>query len=75
MGDRHIWQEMGDGFRVIFGNQFVRSIAPCTATFNLFNNVIGAVYILFATRELNLDAPQLGLIGTVGAVGTLARGG
>lgn len=69
---RRIWQEMGDGFRVIFGNRFLRSIAPCTSTFNLFNNVIGAVYILFATQELGLDALQLGLIGTVGAVGTLA---
>lgn len=69
---RRIWQEMGDGFRVIFGNQYLRSIAPCTATFNLFNHVIGAVSILFATRELRLDAPQLGLIGTLGAIGTLA---
>jgi MFS family permease len=69
---RRIWQEMGDGFRMIFGNRFLRSIAPCTATFNLFSNVSGAVYILFATRELDLDAPRLGLIGTAGALGALA---
>jgi MFS family permease len=69
---RRIWQEMGDGFRVIFGNRYLRSIAPCTATFNLFNNLLMAVYILFATRELGLDAPQLGLIGTIGAGGALA---
>lgn len=69
---RAVWREMGDGFRVIFGNRFLRSIAPCTATFNLFNNVILAVSILFATRELDLDAPRLGLIGMVGSLGALA---
>jgi MFS family permease len=69
---RSIWREMGDGFRVIFGNRYLRSIAPCTATFNLFDHLTGAVYILFATRELGLDAPQLGLIGTVGSLGALA---
>lgn len=68
---RKIWQEMGDGFRVIFGNRYLRSIAPCTATLNLFANMSGAVYILFATHELGLDAPQLGMIGTVSAIGAL----
>lgn len=63
---------MGDGFGVIFGNRYLRSIAPCTATFNLFTNVTGAVSILFFTRELGLDAPSLGVIGTVGSLGALA---
>ena len=68
---RSVWREMGDGFGVIFGNRYLRSIAPCTATFNLCNHISLAVWILFMTRELGLDAFQLGLIGTVGSLGVI----
>jgi MFS family permease len=63
---------MGDGFGVIFRNQYLRSIAPCTATWNLCSNVGGAVGILFLTRELDLTPGELGAIFSVGSVGALA---
>jgi hypothetical protein len=68
---RSVWREMGDGFGVIFGNRYLRSIAPCTATFNLFNHVSLAAWILFMTRDLGLDAFQLGLMGTAGSLGVM----
>jgi MFS family permease len=68
---RSVWREMGDGFGVIFGDRYLRSIAPCTATFNLFNHVSLAVWILFMTRDLGLDPFQLGLMGTAGSLGVM----
>jgi MFS family permease len=64
-----IWQEIGEGLAVVLTSPLLRPIAFCTGTSNLFGNVVQAVFILFATRELGIDAGRLGLLFTLGAVG------
>jgi Na+/melibiose symporter-like transporter len=63
--------EIGEGLRLVLGNPLLRSIAACTGTSNFFSNVIGAVFTIYAVRELGLSAGTLGLIFAVGSVGAL----
>src|SRR5438309_7723867 len=69
--NRNIWKEIGEGLGVVFGNPYLRSIAACTGTSNLFGNIGGAVFTLYVVRELHLDAVLLGLIFGIGSVGAL----
>ncbi|MFL5750281.1 MAG: MFS transporter [Chloroflexota bacterium] len=63
--------EMTAGLRYIFGNKYLRSIAPTTATSNLFNNIALATFAVFAYRELGLTPELVGLVGGVGGAGVL----
>jgi len=64
--------EVREGLGVVFGNQMLRSIAGCTATSNFFHAAIGALFILFAIRELKLTPATIGIVFSVGNVGALA---
>jgi MFS family permease len=68
---RNIWKEIGEGLGVVFGNPYLRSIAACTGTSNLFGNIGTAVFTLYVIRDLHLDAVLLGLIFGIGSVGAL----
>ncbi|HEV3479343.1 MAG TPA: MFS transporter [Gaiellaceae bacterium] len=57
------------GFRLTFANRYLRPIAGEAATFNLFEQAIMTVFVLYAVRELGLTAGLLGLIISVGAAG------
>lgn len=66
-----ILSEIGEGLKVVFGSRYLRSIAGCTATWNLFSNMWSAVFVLYLTRVLNLQPATLGVIFAVGAPGAL----
>lgn len=68
---RNLWAEVGEGLRLVLGNPLLRSIAACTATSNFFGSAGGAVFILFATRELGLTPGVLGLVFGLSNVGFL----
>ena len=63
--------EMMSGLRHIFGNRYLRAIAPTTAFSNLFNNIALATFAVFAYRELGLTPALVGLIGGVSGAGVL----
>ncbi len=63
--------QVREGLRIVFGNPVLRSFAGCMATSNFMSNAFFALYILFGTRQLGLDAAQLGLVYGVGASGAL----
>jgi MFS family permease len=69
--DRSVVKDVKDGLAVVFNNRYLWSIAGATGTSNFFTSAIGAVYLLFATRELGLGSPELGLVFTLGSVGAL----
>ncbi len=71
-GQRAMLSEVREGLGVVFGSRLLRSIAACTGTSNFFGNVMGALLILFAVRELGLTAARLGVIFTLSNVGALA---
>lgn len=68
---RNIWREIGEGLGGVFGNPYLRSIAACTGTSNLFGNIGQAVFTIFVIRELHLDAFLLGLIFGISSIGAL----
>ena len=64
-------QEVKEGLRWVFGNRYLRWIAACTATFNFFGNIIFAIYLVYAVRELELRPGVIGLVFAVSNIGYL----
>ena len=58
-----------EGLRFIRGNSTLLAKLAATATINFFNFVFFALFVLYATRELGIDAATLGLVLGAGAVG------
>jgi MFS family permease len=63
--------EVAEGLRWVFGNRYLRWIAASTATFNFFGNIIFAVMLVYAVRELGLRPGVIGLVFSVSSVGYL----
>jgi MFS family permease len=59
------------GVRFVMGSPIVRAALGATATINFFNFVFFALFILYATRELELAPGTLGLVLGAGAVGSV----
>jgi MFS family permease len=59
------------GLRFINRSPVVRSSLLATATVNFFNFVFWALFVLYATRELDIPPGTLGLVLGAGAVGGL----
>jgi predicted MFS family arabinose efflux permease len=59
------------GIRFVFGSPIVRAALGATATINFFNFVFFALFILYATRSLDVEPGTLGLVLGAGAVGGL----
>jgi len=65
-------REIGQGLRYVGGNRYLRSIAACTATNNLFGNITGAILILYMVREIGLGPEAIGIVFSIGALGFMA---
>jgi predicted MFS family arabinose efflux permease len=64
--------EMREGVEVVFKNPLLWRIAATTATSNLGSNMIfGAVFLVFAYRDLHLTAGLVGLVFAISSVGFL----
>jgi MFS family permease len=64
--------EMREGIDIVFRSPILWRIAGCTATSNLGSNIIfGAVFLIFAYRQLHLSAAVVGLVFAIGSVGAL----
>ena len=68
-----MWQEARAGLGYVATNRYLRSIAACTATFNLFGNISGVLLILYLAGEdfLDLSPGTIGLIFALGNIGVL----
>jgi MFS family permease len=68
-----MWQEARAGVGYVVTNRYLRSIAACTGTANLFSNITFAVLILYLVSEdaLNLDAGTIGVIFALGNLGVI----
>jgi MFS family permease len=62
-------ESMGAGLRHVLGDRILRDLACSTAIFNLGSGMILAVVVLFATREVGLDAAGFGLVYGLGNIG------
>jgi len=59
------------GIRFVRGSPIVRAALGATATINFFNFVFFALFVLYATRSLDVEPGTLGLVLGAGAVGGL----
>ena len=68
--------EIGEGLRWVLGSPYLRAIAACTATSNLFGNMGFAIVLLYAVSAvasggLGLNAQSIGIILSLGSIGAL----
>lgn len=63
--------ELKEGLRFVLGNPNLRAQAGCTATSNLFFSVTFSVFLVFLVREVELSAGVIGIMFSVGSVGSL----
>ena len=66
-----LWSELKVGLRFVLGNPNLRAQAGCTATSNFFSNVAFAVVLVYLVRELELSAGVIGIVLSVGSLGSL----
>jgi len=67
--ERSLRKDVAEGLRFVLGNPLLRAITGCTGTANFFNNVFGAIAVLFLVREVHLGAGAIGLLFTTMGVG------
>lgn len=64
-------KEVAAGLRYVLGNRYLRGIAASTGTSNLFSNILFGVFIVYAVRDLGLEAAEIGVIFGLGNIGAL----
>jgi MFS family permease len=67
----HIWQEISEGLRTTYRNPILRAFICMTVSFDLFWNMLFALYFLYVTRDLQLPATAIGIVFGVGSTGAL----
>jgi MFS family permease len=65
------WAEVKEGLRFVLGNPNLRAQAGCTGTSNFFFSAGFAVVLVFFVRELGLSPGLIGVVFSVGAVGSM----
>jgi len=68
---RSFFVEMKEGIDIVVRNPILKRIAACTATTNLGNTMVATVITIFALNYLKFTPVELGVVGTIGAVGFL----
>jgi MFS family permease len=63
-------QEIAVGLRYVTGHQWLRSIAATTGISNFFSYLMGAILILYVSRE-GLAAQGIGFAFSIGSIGVL----
>jgi MFS family permease len=63
--------EMAEGLRWVLGSPYLRSIAACTGSSNLFSSITFAVLLVFAVRMMGMTAEGIGLAFSIGSLGAL----
>jgi MFS family permease len=62
-------QELTAGMRLVFGDRVLRDMALATALVNLGAGFVIALVVIFATRNLGLNAGEYGLLYTITSTG------
>jgi MFS family permease len=60
-----------EGLATVFGSRLLRSLLTQSATFNLFQNALITVFLVYAVRVLGLSPTQLGVVVASMSVGAL----
>jgi len=63
--------EAKEGLRYVLGHRYLRNIAACTGTLNLFGNIGGVVLLLYIVDELGINPATVGLVFAIANLGVL----
>ncbi|GLV60655.1 MFS transporter [Dictyobacter sp. S3.2.2.5] len=66
-----MWRQIGAGLQLTFHNPYLRLLALAAMTYNLFSQVMMALFVVYATRELQIAPALLGTIIAAGSIGAL----
>jgi MFS family permease len=65
-------REAIEGLRVVWRDPVLRALVACSTTIRLAGGAFGAMYMLFAVRDLGLSPTAAGVIAGCGGLGSLA---
>ena len=63
--------EAAEGLRYVLGHRYLRNIAACTGTLNLFGNIGGVILLFYIVNELGINPGTVGLIFAIANLGVL----
>lgn len=69
--DASLGSQLREGFHETFANRYLLAFAGEAATYNVAWSAIDAILVLWAVRDLGLAAATLGLLLSIGSVGSL----
>jgi MFS family permease len=64
--------DLAEGFRYLVRHPVLRAGTACTSTINFFSFFVFAIFVLYASRTLNLSAGAIGIILGAASFGALA---
>lgn len=67
-----LWTEIREGLRFVIRHPIMRPNLIYVGLTNFFFNVVFSIYLVYAVRDLNLSASTIGIIFSLGNIGTLA---
>src|SRR5579872_614596 len=67
-----MWPQVKEGLHWVVRHRWLRAIAACTGTANLFGSVFFAVLLVYAVRTLHFSAFEIGAMFAVGSAGSIA---
>ncbi|MGZ3631277.1 MAG: MFS transporter [Candidatus Limnocylindrales bacterium] len=70
-GHPSIASEVRAGLRYVLHHRYLRNIAACTGSSNLFSNIAFTLLLLYAVRDLHLEPALIGLTGMFASIGAL----
>lgn len=70
-GSVKLLAEISEGIRFVWQQPIIRALTISATLFNLFDNIMGAEYVLYLSRTLGLSAVYVGVVGACGGVGWL----
>lgn len=63
--------EVAEGLRYVLGNRYLRAIAACTGSSNLFSSIAFATYLVYVVRVLGLDPATIGVVLGLGNIAAI----
>jgi MFS family permease len=69
--EQHVFREMVEGLRAVFGNASLRAIALSGAFNGFFGYMFLAVYVLYMVEDLGLSSTEVGLVFSLGGLGAV----
>jgi MFS family permease len=69
---RSLRVELAEGLRYVFHHPYQRGMIGSTALANFFGQLVFSIVLVYAVRELGLSAGTIGILFSIGSIGTLA---